>query len=1270
MPSLSGEKLAAEVAALRERIAELERRETELRRTAEGLARRAAEARSVLEVGRAITASLDLQAVLELVVERACLLLGTERSGLAILESDGADAVIRFVARRGMSPHFPERMRPRHWRDGTTPTAIAERRPVWSGDLLADPAFELTGATRAAVEAEGYRAVLSVPLLAADRVLGALVVYRDTPGPFTPDEVDLLQAFAAQAAIAVQNARLYDEAERRRREAEVVADVARTINASLDLDTILQRVVEAAKDLCGSDMAHIALRNAGADALVFRYWAGPRSRGPQPFEVAPGKGVGGQVLLTGRPFRTEDYAEDPRITKDYVATIQGEGIVASMAVPIRMMGDRIEGLLFVDNRTRRPFGDRDEAILMRLADHAAIAIRNARLLIQSESRRRAAESLADLGRLVSQSLNLQEVARRIADSVRALLDASASTLYRVDETSGDLVALASSGELGPALAGDLVLPRGTGVSWLAVRERRPVVTPNALADPRVVLGPEWRARAELAPFRAVLGLPLTVQDRVIGALAVADREGRVFDAEEVRLVQTFADQAALALDNARLYEEAQRRLAELTTVQRVARAINSTLRLEDVFQAVVHQISTAFGYRMVSIHLVTDDGLALQACVGYERVIPFIPFHQGMTGRVARTGRAEFVRDATRDKDFLFASPDVRQGIIVPLKGSDTRVLGTVGVESTGEPALTEADLALLQLLSDQISVAVANARLYAQATRRQQEAEELARTAQTLTESLDTAEVGERIVQSVVRLFSAHAATLRLLQPDGSLVAIGLGGLAQDHYPPGHVLPPGLGLPGRAVIEGRPVFSRDVQEEADLAFNEDLRRRVLATGNRASLSVPLRAKGKLIGVLTIAHAIVREFSESEIALLQAFADQAAIALENSRLFGELQAALREVEASQQRVIQGERLRALGELAGGVAHDFNNILAAIVGRAQLLLAHAEDPAQRRQLQIIEQAAMDGARTVRRIQEFTRVRRARPFQSVDVNQIAEEVVEVTRSRWRDEAHAQGLTYDIRIEADPVPPVAADPSELREALTNLLLNALDAMPRGGHVTVQTRVEGEHVVCVVSDTGIGMIEEVRRRVFDPFFTTKVEKGTGLGLSLVYGIVTRHGGEIDVRSRPSEGSVFTIRLPIGRPIPEPPPPGPPSTMPLARILVIEDEERVRETLEDLLSQQGHAVVACADAQTGLARFEAEPFELVFTDLGMPKLSGWEVARAVKLRRPGTPVVLVTGWGDQIDPAEARDRGVDFLVPKPFQSGEVTAVVARALAGRTPDRR
>jgi len=406
-------------------------------------------------------------------------------------------------------------------------------------------------------------------------------------------------------------------------------------------------------------------------------------------------------------------------------------------------------------------------------------------------------------------------------------------------------------------------------------------------------------------------------------------------------------------------------------------------------------------------------------------------------------------------------------------------------------------------------------------------------------------------------------------------------------------------------------------------------------------------------------------FSESEVTLLQTFADQAAIALENSRLYGELRGALRTVEESQQRIVQGERLRALGQMAGGVAHDFNNALAIIVGRAEVLLNETADPDLQQQLNIIVKVALDASQTVRRIQEFTRMRRSRPFQPVRFNQLVDEVVEVTRSRWKDEAHAKGVRYELLVEASPAPVVAGDPSELREALTNVVFNALDAMPEGGRVTLRTGLDGERVFCSITDTGIGMNDEVKQRVFDPFFTTKGERGTGLGLSVVYGIVTRHGGELDVRSEVGRGSVFTIRLPVGRETVErPQAPAVAAPARQGKILVVDDEKDVREVLLDLLVLDRHTVVLCADGEAARARFEEEPFDLVITDLGMPGISGWDVARHVKQHRPETPVAMVTGWGDRLDEREAHARGVDYVVAKPFKRETIRAMVTSALAG------
>jgi signal transduction histidine kinase/CheY-like chemotaxis protein len=397
-------------------------------------------------------------------------------------------------------------------------------------------------------------------------------------------------------------------------------------------------------------------------------------------------------------------------------------------------------------------------------------------------------------------------------------------------------------------------------------------------------------------------------------------------------------------------------------------------------------------------------------------------------------------------------------------------------------------------------------------------------------------------------------------------------------------------------------------------------------------------------------------------------ASQAAVALEASRLYTDLQAALARVHESQARVVQTERLRALGELGGGLAHDFNNPLAAILGRAQLMQSQANNAEAQRGLEAIEEAALEGARTIRQLQEFARRRHDRPPQSVALNQLVEEVVELTRARWRDEAQARNITYDVRVDAAAVPPVIGDPQELREALTNIVLNALDAMPSGGVLTLRTEQDVDHVRCVVTDNGVGMTDEVRRRVFDPYFTTKGERGSGLGLSVMYGIITRHGGEVEVDSQPGRGSRFIIRLPVAAALPEVVPAAPPLE-PLAPprldapVLVIDDEPGVRDVIATTLRREGYRVTTCASGRDGIARFDAQPFDLVVTDLGMPGLTGWDVATHVKQRRPGTPVVLVTGWGDRMTAEEVQARGIDFLVSKPFALDEIRAVARRALA-------
>ncbi len=383
---------------------------------------------------------------------------------------------------------------------------------------------------------------------------------------------------------------------------------------------------------------------------------------------------------------------------------------------------------------------------------------------------------------------------------------------------------------------------------------------------------------------------------------------------------------------------------------------------------------------------------------------------------------------------------------------------------------------------------------------------------------------------------------------------------------------------------------------------------------------------------------------------------------ENNRL---LKQEIATREQLEEELIKVERLSALGEMSGGVAHDFNNILGAVLGRAQLLLEKVDDPKIREGIEIIEKAALDGAETVRRIQEFTRVRSdSSAFVLMDINQVISDSVEFTRTRWKEEAEAWGRPVEIQCDFSKVPQMMGDPSGLREVFTNLIINAVDAMPKGGLIRISTRTEAEYAVVRVQDTGVGMSAEVQKRTFDPFFTTKGSRGSGLGLSICYGIISRHKGEIKLESDVGRGSIFTIRLPLhlsGKEklsVPE----KQDSIVP-ARILVIDDDEMMRSVLTDILIQSSCQVVQASSGHEGIALFASDEFDIVLTDLGLNDMSGWDVARLIKKQSKSTPVALITGWGTQIDDSETGRKGVDFVVTKPFRIDELRHVVNRAMA-------
>ncbi len=390
----------------------------------------------------------------------------------------------------------------------------------------------------------------------------------------------------------------------------------------------------------------------------------------------------------------------------------------------------------------------------------------------------------------------------------------------------------------------------------------------------------------------------------------------------------------------------------------------------------------------------------------------------------------------------------------------------------------------------------------------------------------------------------------------------------------------------------------------------------------------------------------------------------------------------RDLTMARTRLIKVERLTALGEMATGVAHDFNNILSTVLGRTQLLRQKTKGKSILNDLAIIEQAANDGASTIRRIQGFSRVTTDHSYEEIDLVQVVHDCVQMTRTRWKDEAEMRGILYRVRRVFPDKLKVIGSMAEMREVITNLIMNALDAMPSGGELTFEGKYTGEDAVLSVRDTGEGMEESVVKRIFDPFFSTKKGEGTGLGLSVAYGIIARHNARIECSSTPGQGTEFRIIMPASEvkdtqegesaevdemetSVVETVREEKEFTEKRAlKVMIIDDEKPIRDIMHELLSEEGHQAFEAATGEKALEIIRKEPMDLVFTDLSMPGMNGWEVAEKIHALYPATPIILTSGWGSDYNFDKLTQSGISHVLPKPVPIGAFMQIIQRTMRG------
>ena len=637
---------------------------------------------------------------------------------------------------------------------------------------------------------------------------------------------------------------------------------------------------------------------------------------------------------------------------------------------------------------------------------------------------------------------------------------------------------------------------------------------------------------------------------------------------------------------------------------------------------------------------------------------------KGLTEYVLRTGQALFayekdIRELAEKGEVELIGTIARVWLGAPLKSGD-KIIGVLAVQSYTNPvAYTQKDLEFLEFVSSQIGGAI----------ERKRAEESLAKERNLLRTLMDNLPDYVFVKDAVSRFVTTNATHLHTLGVESVSEVVGKTDF--DFFP--KELAEQYHADEQMVIQsGSPLLNR-----VELVVNQAGSGRWFLT-----TKVPLRDhNGAVTGLVGISRDITDRKMAEEI--LQ----------ETNR---RLEHALAELQRTQQHVIQQERLRAIGAMASGIAHDFNNALSPILGYSELLLAHPDDLSDRervkRYLERMNVAAQDAAHVVSRLREFYRHRdEGEVFLPVHVNQIVEQAILLTQPKWKNQAQAKGIAIQARTDLRPVPTMMGNESDMREMMTNLIFNAVDAMPQGGTITVRTRVGvwkygsmGEtktlipppshtstHVVLEVSDTGIGMTEEVRQRCLEPFFTTKGERGTGMGLAMVYGIVQRHEGTMEIESVLGQGTTIIIRLPVQheRQVERRRDKSERQLRPL-NVLVIEDEPLVCDIITEYLQGDGHTFEVASNGLEGLKRFEMNKFNLIITDRAMPEMSGDHVATAIKQMEPHVPVIMLTGFGDLMNSASERPFGVDLIVSKPMTIAKlrqaISQVTAREKMGKT----